>query len=199
MGKEGEGTENGIEDDDKSNKGTLKRKSKEEKEKRKMIKEIEKFKKEMEKKEKEVEKREKAREKKESCQEKQEKEKQLKNERKLKEKEQNEKDQGTDTTKTEDNEETMQSRMAADKWKGKTAGKEGEEDPRIGTFNRLSALFRFSKLNRKTGKVEEDDNEEDADGNRKNKIARDPDAPPLPPKPSPDSAIMKNIGTRFDI
>ena len=62
-------------------------------------------------------------------------------------------------------------------------------DARLGTLNRLTALFKFSKLNRKSYVLEEEeDNEEKV-----------PKPPPLPPKPKPGSPIMKNIGTKVDI
>ncbi|XP_071514522.1 LOW QUALITY PROTEIN: uncharacterized protein Efa6 [Panulirus ornatus] len=198
-----DGRYDGFDEDGKSNKGTLKRKSREEKEKRKLEKETQKFLKEMEKKEKKVEKKEKAREKKDQEKERKDKEKQDKQEkkqmndaRKTKENETKEKQQNV-TEEERDKKEIGESASDPnERENGKTEDKE-LEDPRIGTFNRLSALFRFSKLNMKHDKREEED---DAVKDKQWHNSSDLDeAPPLPPKPSPNSPIMKNIGTRVDI
>ena len=169
-------------EDSKSNQGTLKRKSKEEKEKRKLEKENEKFLKQMEKKEKDMAKREKAREKKEQEQEKKTKEKEKKEIEKQEKKE----------------------REKLLKEEKKSTGGDiheelGEEDPRIGTLNKISALFHFSKLNRKEEKVQDKEINEDTTGNQTLYENVDPDAPPLPPKPAPNSPIMRNVGTRLDV
>ncbi|XP_064114835.1 PH and SEC7 domain-containing protein-like isoform X6 [Macrobrachium nipponense] len=174
-------TKSTQEEDDKSNQGTLKRKNKEDKEKRKLEKENEKFFKEMEKKEKEIEKREKARERKEQEEEKKVKEREKKEfEKQKKEKEK----QLKEHKKIEDKKEPQDEAI--------------EDDPRIGTLDRISALFRFSKLNSKD-KGEETEKDDDAKGNQTLYENVDPEAPPLPPKPAPNSPIMRNIGTRLDI
>ncbi|XP_069976917.1 PH and SEC7 domain-containing protein 1 isoform X5 [Penaeus vannamei] len=184
-------------EDSVSNKGTLKKKSKEEREKRKLEKENEKFMKELERKEKEVEKKEKQRERKERDLEKKEKEKEKKDldkkekEQQQKEKKQKEKEKKKwDPSQVDNDKETKEKEEKEQEDKQKEAP---DEDPRIGTLNRLSALFKFSKLNSKS----EEDNT-----NKKGftvRPATDPEAPPLPPKPSPNSPIMKNLGTRLDI
>nr|XP_053642298.1 PH and SEC7 domain-containing protein-like isoform X2 [Cherax quadricarinatus] len=201
-----EGKEDGLDEENgKGNKETLK--VKEEKEKRKLEKETEKFMRELGKKEKEAEKKEKIRVKKEKDQEKKEKEKerkdqgrlekmekekQVKNEKKSKDKEDQEKQ---DQYLTEGGK--KRSTSNPDKTENaKSNDKDSDDDPRIGTWNRLSALFKFSKLNSKSYKYEG----EDANGqDKKWQSSLDPEAPPLPPKPSPNSPIMKNIGTRVDI
>lgn len=105
---------------------------------------------------------------------------------------------------------------------------ECQEDPRMGTFARVSALFKFSKLNRPNQRrtlyneegTEKLDNDQSLKDNSKpdndiasfppSKVDNDiatfpsehienktyPTPPPLPPKPGPNSPIMKNLGTR---
>lgn len=62
-------------------------------------------------------------------------------------------------------------------------------DARMGTMNRLSALFNFSKMNRPEDAGVGTDGAEEAP----------PSPPPLPPKPAANSPIMINVGTRFDL
>ncbi|KAK8402189.1 hypothetical protein O3P69_001349 [Scylla paramamosain] len=186
-----EKNQEGHEDDDsESNKGTLKRKSKQEKEKRRLEKETEKFLREMKKREKEAEKKEK------KDQEQKEKE--------TKEQERQHKKNTLKQTKEEKKDDSLSQidDNEGSRGKPKTEGSmdedvdakkdENSKEARLGTLNRLSALFKFSKLNRKSYVCEEEeDNEENA--NRSSK------PPPLPPKPQPGSPIMKNIGTKVDI
>ncbi|XP_063605221.1 PH and SEC7 domain-containing protein-like isoform X4 [Penaeus indicus] len=187
-------------EDSVSNKGTLKKKSKEEREKKKLEKENEKFMKEIERKEKEVEKKEKARERKERDLEKKEKEKEKKDQdKKEKEQQQKEKKQKEKEKKKWDPSQVDNDKEIKEKENKEQEDKQKEtpdEDPRIGTLNRLSALFKFSKLNSKSGQSEDDNTIKKGHTVRP---ATDPEAPPLPPKPSPNSPIMKNLGTRLDI
>ncbi|XP_045117681.1 PH and SEC7 domain-containing protein-like isoform X2 [Portunus trituberculatus] len=186
-----EKNQEGHEDDDsESNKGTLKRKSKQEKEKRRLEKETEKFLREMKKREKEAEKKEK------KDQEQKEKE--------TKEQERQHKKNTMKQTKEEKKDDSVSqiNDNEGSRGKHKTEGStdedvdakrnENSKEARLGTLNRLSALFKFSKLNRKSYVCEEEeDNEENA--------SRSPKPPPLPPKPQPGSPIMKNVGTKVDI
>ncbi|XP_068228217.1 PH and SEC7 domain-containing protein-like isoform X1 [Palaemon carinicauda] len=171
------------EEDDKSNQGTLKKKNKEDKDKRKLEKENEKFFKEMEKREKSIEKREKAREKKEQEEEKKIKEKERREleKQEKRERERQSKEQKKSTEKKENSDDSH------------------DYDPRIGTLDRISALFRFSKLNNKGDKEQDAEDDDDAKGNQTLYENVDPEAPPLPPKPAPNSPIMRNVGTRLDI
>ncbi|XP_037799941.1 PH and SEC7 domain-containing protein-like [Penaeus monodon] len=187
-------------EDSVSNKGTLKKKNKEEREKKKLEKENEKFMKEIERKEKEVEKKEKARERKERDLEKKEKEKEKKDQdKKEKEQQQKEKKQKEKEKKKWDPSQVDNDKEIKEKENKEQEDKQKEtpdEDPRIGTLNRLSALFKFSKLNSKSGHSEDDNTNKKGQSVRP---ATDPEAPPLPPKPSPNSPIMKSLGTRLDI
>jgi len=61
-----------------------------------------------------------------------------------------------------------------------------EGDAKLGTMNRLSALFKFNKMNNEEGgdAIEPQDNAP---------------PPPLPPKPSLNSPVRTNVGARFEV
>lgn len=174
-------------EDSKSNKGTLKNKSKEEKEKRRLMKETERFLKEMERREKEAEKKEKKKGQEQKEKEKEQDKQPKKHTEKQKKEEKLSKINDDGLQGKEKTEEALQ---------GQDSNVKGElEKPgeaRMGTLNRLSALFKFSKLNWSSYVCEEEENDKE-DSTKTSK------PPPLPPKPHPNSPVMKNLGTRVDI
>ncbi|XP_050699616.1 PH and SEC7 domain-containing protein-like isoform X5 [Eriocheir sinensis] len=178
--------ENLMEDEDsKSNKGTLKSKSKQEKEKRRLMKETERFLKEMEKREKEAEKKEKKKD-----QEQKEKEPDKQSKKQTEKQKKEEKLSQTNDEGLQEKEKAEETSQKQDSDTKKETEKPGEA--RMGTLNRLSALFKFSKLNWTSYACEEEEDDKES-------TSKSPKPPPLPPKPHPNSPVMKNLGTRIDI
>ncbi|KAG0710782.1 PH and SEC7 domain-containing protein 3 [Chionoecetes opilio] len=177
-------------EDSDSNQGTLKSKNKQEREKRRLERETEKFRREMEKKEKEVEKKDKNQKEKDA----KEQEKQHKINTQKQKKEEKKDDEagkvknGGDLTEQQKPEDTMHTENV------EANREDNPGEARLGTLNRLSALFKFSKLNRKSYLCEEEEDQEHGAS-----ASKPPKPPPLPPKPDPQSPIMKNVGTRIDI